>query len=337
MGIVAVNGRVVNGFFFAPDTADFFTKFSNFVFIESFFHLIFALIFGFSAATMLSRPGSGKTFCKRLLLLAVFGILHIVLSFMDDILLIYALLGFALPCISRLGQRGIVLVVCILSALTVVMRGMALAGGETIRNDPPVFYDHTASLLEIVTQRVLIYHWQFFEGFFQTENLTSFLNYGVFYVELLTFMGLGCFLSRYRSHLNDARILSKVVLCSLHGILLFQVARYFSWEWAGIFSTPEKICLVALSSSLFCLLWSKMGEPLKSAFSDVGRMTLTWYLGFSLYMTLVLHGKAWTPALVVDTVVVADVVFFGRPGLAEKVLSTGRSTPPLSSRYRRRG
>jgi uncharacterized protein len=70
-------------------------------------YLLFALLFGYSAAIMLgavgSEPGSAldagrrRAFRRRLLALGVLGLLHAALLFVGDILVPYAVLGLLLP------------------------------------------------------------------------------------------------------------------------------------------------------------------------------------------------------------------------------------------------
>ena len=60
------------------------------------FYLLFSFLFGYSAHLILSRSSSWHVFARRLVGLAILGILHAVFFFAGDILLTYALLGTTL-------------------------------------------------------------------------------------------------------------------------------------------------------------------------------------------------------------------------------------------------
>jgi uncharacterized protein len=60
------------------------------------FYLLFSFLFGYSAHLILSRSSSWHVFARRLVGLAILGILHAVFFFAGDILFTYALLGTAL-------------------------------------------------------------------------------------------------------------------------------------------------------------------------------------------------------------------------------------------------
>ena len=60
------------------------------------FYLLFSFLFGYSAHLILSRSSSWHVFARRLVGLAILGLLHAVFFFAGDILLTYALLGISL-------------------------------------------------------------------------------------------------------------------------------------------------------------------------------------------------------------------------------------------------
>lgn len=65
---------------------------------EGKFYLIFSMLFGYSTTFIVraDRPDSQRRYRRRLMALAVLGVLHAMLFFIGDILLSYALLGFVL-------------------------------------------------------------------------------------------------------------------------------------------------------------------------------------------------------------------------------------------------
>ena len=305
IGVIIVNAGTINSpfwmessdFAFKSFPLDFFVTKWSLLFLVEKFYPIFALLFGLSAALMLGR-GSDKIFLKRLFFLAIFGFLHITLFFWGDVLALYALMGVLLWAMSKLDRRGILIGACILLLATVIMNGLIQLLGlpEDDYSDLMLSPYATGSFVEIVQQRLSDYYEWYFWGFFQTESLMAAFDYGIYYTELLAFMFLGSWMGHYKRHFSEfprhIPLLIKAALVSFAGVCVFQVARHFSPEWMDVFSPLEKIFFVALYSSIFCLFYLKcLGANWQRAFSSVGRMTLSWYLGFSVLMSFLLHGN----------------------------------------------
>jgi uncharacterized protein len=75
------------------------------------FLFIFAFLFGYGIAMQKQKNGAafGSYHSKRMLVLLLFGIFHIVFFWFGDILASYALLGFLLLPIARLSDRAILI------------------------------------------------------------------------------------------------------------------------------------------------------------------------------------------------------------------------------------
>lgn len=88
------------------------------------FYLLFSFLFGYSAAFILrdNTRSNRWRFSRRLLVLALFGLVHAVFFYIGDILITYALLGLGLLALSRRSDRalkGWAIVVAALSVLVV--------------------------------------------------------------------------------------------------------------------------------------------------------------------------------------------------------------------------
>lgn len=88
-------------------------------FIEGKFYTLFSLLFGIGFSIIYMRnkqKGSRglKIFYRRLLILMFIGFAHILLLWMGDILLLYALLGMLLPLFRRVGNRQLLVIWMIL-------------------------------------------------------------------------------------------------------------------------------------------------------------------------------------------------------------------------------
>jgi uncharacterized protein len=96
---------------------------------EGKFFTIFSLLFGIGVALQLSRGHPIRIILRRLLLLAVFGAVHITLLWWGDILLHYAILGFALVMARDWPARRLVRTALVLLAVPVVLQlGLASLG-----------------------------------------------------------------------------------------------------------------------------------------------------------------------------------------------------------------
>ena len=303
IGVIIVNAGTINGPFWM-DTFDFafqtsaldslVTRWSFIFFVEKFYPL-FVFLFGLSASLMMTyRKSLSQTlsFFKRLLWLAVFGFLHIVLFFWGDVLLIYALLGVILLPVSKLGHRKIFMMALGLFFLTIIVNIVVPRTGLPEHGDLMVSLYGQGTFFEIMKQRLSDYYEWYYWGIFQ--GLIHTLDYGLYYGELLAFMMLGFAMGKYKDYFNNAHLYKhlflKTILLSSLGICLLKYGEFLSFEWISVFSSIEKLLFTFLYLSGFCCLYLKMGTTLRKLCSSAGRMTLTWYLTFSALMSFVLHG-----------------------------------------------
>jgi uncharacterized protein len=116
-----------------PGTVDLAATFAIRGIFENSFILVFSFLFGYGAARQLERGDA--PFRRRLLGLAVIGILHGLLLWPGDILLAYALIGLVLPFATGWPTRRILRVIGLLW-LTAIL-GNTLVGGMLVLLDPP--------------------------------------------------------------------------------------------------------------------------------------------------------------------------------------------------------
>ena len=110
---------------FVDDAANALVRFA----FEGKFFTIFSLLFGIGIALQLGRGHPSSTIVRRLLLLALFGVLHVTVFWWGDILLHYAILGVALVLTRRWQARRLVRAAIILLAVPVVVQfGLAALG-----------------------------------------------------------------------------------------------------------------------------------------------------------------------------------------------------------------
>ncbi len=95
---------------FATHSCDRVVNFLQYLLVDGKFYTIFSLLFGLGFSIILSnaerRGGDGlRVFYRRMGTLAAVGLLHLMLLWSGDILLLYALLGFLLPAFRRASDR----------------------------------------------------------------------------------------------------------------------------------------------------------------------------------------------------------------------------------------
>ena len=128
LGIIVVNAPFLaissSGFTTASVSAwwDLVAAFLVITLAQGKFYLLFSFLFGYSAVFIV-RTGAAaerRRYRRRLLGLALLGFAHAVLFFIGDILLAYALLGFAFMLLLRRSDRTVVRTAAIVFALSVV-------------------------------------------------------------------------------------------------------------------------------------------------------------------------------------------------------------------------
>jgi uncharacterized protein len=116
LGIVVVNAPYfalsIEGFTPASvqSPLDAIAAFGVFMFAQGKFYLLFSFLFGYSAAFILRDQSkfNRRRFVYRLIALLIIGLAHAVFFFLGDILITYALLGFALLLLSRRSNRALI-------------------------------------------------------------------------------------------------------------------------------------------------------------------------------------------------------------------------------------
>lgn len=93
---------------------DHVLEYFHFIFIDGKFYSLFSLLFGIGFSIIYLRNSQNGTaglwlFYRRLLILIVIGLAHLLLLWEGDILLLYALIGMLLPLFRRVSDRKLLL------------------------------------------------------------------------------------------------------------------------------------------------------------------------------------------------------------------------------------
>jgi len=95
----------------SPDT-DRHLRFFLYVFVDGKFYTIFSILFGIGFSIIIGnaiKKGANgvRIFYRRMIVLAIIGLAHLLLIWSGDILLLYALMGMLLPLFWHCSDRGL--------------------------------------------------------------------------------------------------------------------------------------------------------------------------------------------------------------------------------------
>lgn len=320
-GILIANVLVTSGYFFLPDAArdalptaatDGVAFFLIHVFVEGKFYSLFSLLFGIgftiqTAGSSISGDPAARRFRRRLTGLAIIGLLHATLIWAGDILLLYALLGFALlPTLALASRRLLQLALACLALPIVGYVAMVIGGMPDPFAGPPSAngFDPLAtmrsgfahgSVVQVLQANAiqLVGRWI---DLFVTWRLPKVL--GMFL--------LGAWIGRAILHdklMSNRRLLRRVtgwglglgIVLNLYGAMLDEQAAYLPATWAGL---PD-VAVSAVGYPLLALGYAASGVLLARAadgrsrlrpMAAVGRMALTNYLMQSVIMIGCFYG-----------------------------------------------
>ncbi len=112
LGIILANFPEFSLWTFAPDashtTDDRVVQAILTYFVDGKFYTLFSILFGMGFAIQLENAkGKLRTFYRRMVVLFIIGLLHILFLWSGDILMLYAAMGMLLPLFRRLSTKGI--------------------------------------------------------------------------------------------------------------------------------------------------------------------------------------------------------------------------------------
>lgn len=277
-------------------TVDFVVNFAGGKFL-----LIFAFLFGYGIVLQQkSRSDSFNTyFVKRMLVLFVFGALHILLFWSGDILASYALLGLLIIPLLRLSNRQILTLGILfilfpaIYYLAVVLFGLPMVSiGQPVTLDNFISVFQKGSYLEVFQLRMKEF------AAFAPENLVWYISktFGLFLIgiysarkELFTTIK-----NNQSKYLLTAAILIpiSVIWFSYRRNLFGMVDLEIEPLWRPFFISLNVIFETALGFGyifLFSIVFQKF-EVITQILAKVGRLALTNYILQSLICVIIFYG-----------------------------------------------
>lgn len=165
-GILVVNLEFIasppfEGWYAFEDPLDQAARWATVTFFQLKSYIVFSLLFGYGLAIMASRAteGLGPRYLRRMLVLAILGILHAVFFYAGDILVTYALLGTLLFPMRNWSTRRLIRIAAWVYGIgLLVVIGVAALVASAPLDDPvqgartDVYLD--GSFLEVAAQRI---------------------------------------------------------------------------------------------------------------------------------------------------------------------------------------
>lgn len=327
LGILLINMRWFSGWIYMPDdlSAGLLTPLGDTLwFLHDWlvlhkFYSLFSLLFGIGFALQLVRAEAREgrfapVYARRMALLFLFGLAHLLLLYQWDILHLYALCGLCLLAFRRLDRSALAIGAFLIAVPPVVVRVLIVQSGGELDPQPAVAewgrsvmagwgYDVGYAPWHVPTEgtwsdilRQNLANWTYRTG--------DILERGFFFQVLGTFL-LGLWTGRRLLEgrlLDEPRFLCLICLAGLAIGLPLNHALASMLE-AGIApDTPEQIRLEVIRAlgvtplalgyaAGFALLWRvSPGRRLLALMAPAGRAALTNYIGQSVLSILVFYG-----------------------------------------------
>jgi len=311
------------------------------------FNLLFGLVFGIGFAIQMARLDAAESaraarlgtaprrhratqvYARRLAFLFFVGLVHAMLIWSGDVLLVYALVGFALLGLRRLGDRALCALIAaclVFPALTEALRATLVSRGfETVAtfqyqqfqasND--LAYGH-GSFLDAMRETARIFDWSWRSPF-------GLFVYASFFVQMATGILVGYVLAARLAQARplvgaaeERRVLRAALVLAIGCALIEGMA--FEWGGEGAVFASALARTIGRASLAACYALAVVQivrdrpelPPWLRPLRDAGRMPLSNYLLQTALATFVFYGWGlgfWNSAGPSAEVALAVVLF----------------------------
>ena len=284
-------------------------RFLEYVFVEGKFYSIFSLLFGVGFSLFLFRHGTLR-FLRRMLILALIGLVHLLFIWNGDILLLYAVGGMLLTLFIKIKDKVLLCVAVLLMILPIFLNMITQFCGIDFAKP---FYD--AWWAEASAQGI------------NEDNFASWLRDAQTYPEMYSFLRQGAIERMWE--LVSGHRLPKVLGLFILGFLIGKHRLYARLDtlplkrlllWASVIALPTSlvyawsathsqpwglvihslfytVSIVALTFAYvcgICFLYQKSqragGNRALMLLAAPGRLALTNYIGHSLIGIILFYG-----------------------------------------------
>lgn len=261
------------------------------IFAEGSFYPLFATLFGLGFAMQLQKPGfTPARFRRRLWVLFGFGLLHATLVWEGDILVSYALLGFALLPLRNRSKRTLSLLIfgCLLYSSAVFYFAFSAAEPSSIYLDRIATTYAQGSYLEVTRVRLLDLGLISAEVLFYFPHILACFLTGL----LVGRCGAEGTLSN-RPLLRHSLVLALAIglpIVSAQGFVILTQPAVPAWLTALDAAIGSAALGFAYAAALLLLLQRPIWRVRLTPLSALGRTSLSNYLLQSLVFTSLYYG-----------------------------------------------
>ena len=323
LGILLANMMAFTGAFFMPDPERAKMVFAEFDDAAEFilewlvigkFYALFSLLFGIGFAIQIGRleqRGEGTArYLRRLFILFLFGLAHLMLLWLGDILALYALMGMVLLLFRRVSDAKLLIWAAALWAIPILWAAAIHFGG--FRPAKPIFdlaiqtisatgLDVSQGPLPVYQSADIASHMKAHPGeaLIRLADLVRQMRF----TKVLGMFLIGLWVGRRAIHANAAQyrpLLRRVALIGIGVGLPLSAVKAVLTMWPGesrpiAFAAEVFYCLgtptLALGyAAAFTLLWLGARSRAAETAAPAGRMALTNYLMQTVLMSAIFYG-----------------------------------------------
>lgn len=325
-GILIVNMSYFNTPFFTQmgnytmwgDIPNKVTQYLIWFFLEGKFYPLFAVLFGIGFYFFIQKASDTLRpflfrYRMRLLYLLLFGILHAVLLWHGDILVIYALFGFVMTWFHKRSDKTLIVWAIIFIILPIIMIAalvglinLAMQIPEMAEGMEEGFREQSRYVEETIEKAMVVYPTGSFSEILRMRlsEYSTMLN-GIFFVfpNVMSLFLIGIILGRKKVFLDMStalRVLRKVFWWCLPVAIILGATYVYSMETVSYTSLNWSLLLMVTSSLiggpammfvymyLLVLMYHKgVFGKIAGAIAKTGRMAFTNYLAQSIICTTI--------------------------------------------------
>jgi uncharacterized protein len=326
--------------------AESFIKF----FFEGKFYVIFSMLFGFGFYIFLTKSidntnSALPVFKRRLFFLLLFGVAHISLLWVGDVLLYYSLFGFLLILFKKASDKKIVKWALVLALIPTILISLLTLAVSLASQIPEVktemdaqFQANIVVIKELVEKAAIIYSTGSFNEMVSVrieEYLTLLSGSLFFFCPVILAMFLVGFLAARRgiitNFMSNLHFFRKVFWWGLAVGVVTNTLYTISYRYA-VQSVPDGWSLLASSmhtfggislglcyvSGIVILFINGKARLWADYFAPIGRMALTNYLLQSIICAILFHSygfglygqvEVWQGIVLTFIIFVLQVIF----------------------------
>lgn len=325
LGICLANFGELSLYTFQPDSVtaamptasvDNVVRFFQYFLIDGKFYTLFSLLFGIGFSILLdncqkSGRNGNSVFYRRMTILALTGLLHLVMLWAGDILLLYALLGMLLPLMRKVSNRKLLAASVILLLVPIFIDAFSeLTDGRYSLMMPvnkAVNYFHAQAGIDSENFGTWLRDGQSYRDVLRFNLAGSFIRIGEFIegnriFKVFGLFLLGLYVGRKRLYINlsDNRIL--IVKVRNYGFAIgIPASLIYAWN-----AVADHSIGITGSSALYAISVVPMGLAYAASIylwhdrsriknrvtplANTGRMALTNYIGQSVAGMIIYYG-----------------------------------------------